>query len=205
MIHSANRFFQTQPLQPYGKPHPASHHGKRNSFQELFERDLAADAGANAFGAQGRAQAASHALPAAAAASTPARLRQAPAPPASVAVAAPPASAAEAAPGPPFGAPVVLGVNENPLGVDLAGYEPIDKPLALDPLKQAMQNAGLPLDKFSFDEVQSLEIFPTRPDLSFINRQLLITGPGGAKLFDLNLALRTPWVTAVELQTDGIA
>jgi hypothetical protein len=41
--------------------------------------------------------------------------------------------------------------------------------------------------------------------LDYTTHQLVIRGPHGAGMFDRDLALRTPWVTAVELRTYGIA
>jgi hypothetical protein len=90
-------------------------------------------------------------------------------------------------------------------GTDLSEYSPLNPPVSLAPLPQEMARQGLDISQFQFTELSSYEAFPGRPDLSFYNRQLLIQGPNGSKLFDLGLALQSPWVTAVELKSYGIA
>ena len=90
-------------------------------------------------------------------------------------------------------------------GIDLSIYTPIANPVSLDPLKQAMAQLGLSPDEFQFDQLESYEVVPGHPELSYINKQILIRGPHGGKLFDFVWALRTPWVTAQELITYKIA
>ena len=90
-------------------------------------------------------------------------------------------------------------------GMDLSMYTVVNPPVSLQPLRDALQRAGLSPDQFQFTELQSFETFPTRPDLSYTNRQILIQGPHGAGLFDLYWALRSPGVTAIELRSYGIA
>lgn len=88
--------------------------------------------------------------------------------------------------------------------VDTSWFRP-SAPVSLDALQQAIHQAGLNPTAFTFEQVEASGDFPERPDLSYITRQLVIRGPHGAGMFDRDLALRTPWVTAVELQTYGIA
>lgn len=90
-------------------------------------------------------------------------------------------------------------------GADLGDYKRMAAPVSLQPLIDALTQAGLSLNQFQFDQLESFEVFPTRPDLSYTNRQILIQGPRGAGLFDWTWALRTPWVTAVEIKSLGIA
>lgn len=112
-------------------------------------------------------------------------------------------AAAGGAAGPPANSPAPGSLSAP--GIDLSGYKPMASPVSLQPLTDALTQAGLSPDKFQFDQIESFEAFPTRPDLSYTNRQILIRGPRGAGLFDWTWALRTPWVTAIELKTLGIA
>ena len=72
-------------------------------------------------------------------------------------------------------------------------------------MQQALQQAGLDPSRFTFEQLEASGDFPGHPNLSYVTRQLVIRGPNGAGLFDRDLALRTPWVTAVELRSYGIA
>ncbi len=76
---------------------------------------------------------------------------------------------------------------------------------SLEPLLEAMRRAGLDPGKFQFEQVEAFQEFPEHPELSFTHRQIVIRGPSGMGMFDRDLALRTPWVTVVELKTYGIA
>jgi hypothetical protein len=84
-------------------------------------------------------------------------------------------------------------------------WSPSPQEVSLDPLLAALRQAGLNPEQFRFEQVEAFQPFPTRPEYDYTTRQVLITGPNGQGLFDRDLALRTPWVTAVELRTYGIA
>jgi hypothetical protein len=88
--------------------------------------------------------------------------------------------------------------------VDTTWFRP-SAPVSLEALERALERAGLNPGRFTFEQVEADGTFPGRPDFSYVTRQLVIRGPNGAGMFDRDLALRTPWVTAVELQTYGIA
>ncbi|HYM10984.1 MAG TPA: hypothetical protein VEU62_09630 [Bryobacterales bacterium] len=142
----------------------------------------------------------------------PATASPAPALPATVLPATPPAPSSPATPAAtppaaPASAPASVAAASHLTvpGMDLSEYSPMDPPLSLAPLQQEMARQGLDVSLFQFSQLSSYEVFPGRPDLSFYNHQLLIQGPHGAKLFDLGLALKTPWVTAVELKSYGLA
>jgi len=157
----------------------AAPHGRRNSFQELFGGPVG---------------------------STEARGDKPPLPVAPltsrIETTAQPAAATPDAPPPDHSSPDPV---PSIPGTDMSVYSRIAKPLSLDPLMQALEQAGLVPDHFRFDQLESFEAVPGHPELSYINRQLLIRGPHGAKLFDLAWALRTPWVTAAELKIYKVA
>ncbi len=88
--------------------------------------------------------------------------------------------------------------------VDTSWFRP-SAPVSLQALSDALRFAGLDPGQFRVDQLEADANFPGRPDLSYTTRQLLIRGPHGEGLFDRDLALRTPWVTAVELRSYGIA
>jgi hypothetical protein len=88
--------------------------------------------------------------------------------------------------------------------VDTSWFRP-SAPVSLEALERALERAGLNLARFTFEQIEAEGDFPGRPDLSYTTRQIVIRGPNGAGMFDRDLTLRTPWVTAVELQTYGIA
>ncbi len=90
-------------------------------------------------------------------------------------------------------------------GMDLSHYTLLRPPVSLEPLLDEMRRQGLDPSKFQFTELESYDAFPTRPDWSVTMHQLLIQGPNGAKLYDLDWSLRTPWVTAVDMKTSHIA
>jgi len=79
------------------------------------------------------------------------------------------------------------------------------QPVSLDPLLAELRRAGLDPGLFQFDQMEASQGFPPQPALGFLTRQIAIRGPNGAGLFDRDLALRTPWVTAIELRSYGIA
>jgi len=88
--------------------------------------------------------------------------------------------------------------------VDTSWFRP-STPVSLQALEDALRRAGLDPTKFQFEQVEADGEFPGRPDLSYTTRQIVIRGPNGAGMFDRDLVLRSPWVTAVELRTYGIA
>jgi hypothetical protein len=88
--------------------------------------------------------------------------------------------------------------------MDTSWFRP-SAPVSLEALDRALERAGLNPARFTYEQIEADGEFPGRPELSYITRQLVIRGPNGAGMFDRDLALRTPWVTAVELQTYGIA
>ncbi len=89
--------------------------------------------------------------------------------------------------------------------VNLGWYTPIQAPLPLESLYEAMRQIGLSPSDFQFQQLEAYLPFPTRPDLDFVSRQVLIQGRNGRRaLFDLDLALRTPWVAAQELRSNGL-
>jgi hypothetical protein len=112
-------------------------------------------------------------------------------------------AAAEGTNGPPASSATLPSAAVH--GADLGDYKRMAAPVSLQPLTDALTQAGLSPNQFQFDQLESFEVFPTRPDLSYTNRQILIQGPHGAGLFDWTWALRTPWVTAVEIKSLGIA
>jgi hypothetical protein len=91
-----------------------------------------------------------------------------------------------------------------PPTVDTSWFRP-STPVSLAALEQALQHAGLDPTRFSFEQVEADGKFPGHAVLDYTTHQLVIRGPHGAAMFDRDLALRTPWVTAVELRTYGIA
>ena len=105
-------------------------------------------------------------------------------------------------PPPPNGA---TASNLEPSGPNLDGYVPISEAVSLKPLFDTMERAGLALKGFSFDELEATTTFPDRPELDFTTHQLLIRGPHGSGLFDIGLALRSPFVTVTELRSYDIA
>jgi len=88
--------------------------------------------------------------------------------------------------------------------VDTSWFRP-STPVSLEALESALRRAGLDPARFTLEQVEADGEFPDRPLLSYTTYQLVIRGPHGAGMFDRELALRTPWVTAIELQTYGIA
>jgi hypothetical protein len=91
-----------------------------------------------------------------------------------------------------------------PPAVDTSWFRP-SAPVSLSALEQALFQAGLNPADFQFEQVEADGEFPGRPDLSYTSRQVVIRGPHGAGMFDRDLVLRSPWVTAVELRSYGIA
>ncbi len=89
-------------------------------------------------------------------------------------------------------------------GLDLSEYSVASTVHSLAPLLDAIKKAGINPAELQFDQLEAYEAFPGRADLSFTDRQILIRSAKGAQLFDLNLALRTPWVTAAELRSYGL-
>ena len=88
--------------------------------------------------------------------------------------------------------------------IDTSWFRP-SAPASLEALHRALEQAGLNPAQFQFEQIEADGTFPGRPDLSYVTHQLLIRGPNGVGLFDRDLALRTPWVTAIELRSYGIA
>jgi hypothetical protein len=117
----------------------------------------------------------------------------------------PAVSATASDPAPPTTTPAApSGAPPQVPGLDLREYTPIQATVALNPLLAAIKNAGIDPNSLQFDQLQAYEAFPGRADLSYTTQQILIRGPKGAQLFDLNLALKTPWVTAAELRYYGV-
>jgi hypothetical protein len=101
--------------------------------------------------------------------------------------------------------PPVTDFIPNVPGMDLSHYALLIPPVSLQPLLDEMRRQGLDPNRFQFTELQSYDAFPTRPDWSVTMHQLLIQGPNGAKLYDLDWSLRTPWVTTVDVKSSHIA
>lgn len=111
--------------------------------------------------------------------------------------------AAEKSPGPnptagtPPNGPLVSGTNPD-------WFTPIAEPQSLEPLFEALRRAGIDPDLLQFSQIEALEKFPGKPHSDYTTRQVLIKGQNASAMFDLALALRSPWITVAELQAYGV-